>query len=313
MADMKSQTQNIDVLCMGSSRVYRSVNAPEVSKQIENNMFNLAYDYANFFTTYYLLQEACKTNNIETLYLEVSMTNFTRETSTEDVFIYNTLTGETKKEFANGINLNYNNCSLLEFTNYMKNFSNGRFVNSVKNKVVKEKYLGSSIAGRNIDYKGNGYLYANWEIKNDEDVFLPASYYINGNLWDIENVCEKQIEAFYNIIDFCEERNINVVLFSPPYPSKITQDNIEEFKAFDSYVKGSIENLGLKYLDFSKLKKEYIELTKEYFYNANHNNGAGASKLAPIYAEIYEEINNDIFNESDWFYLTFDEMSQNYN
>lgn len=313
MTDVKSQTENVDVLYMGSSRVYRSVNTPEISKLINKNVFNVAYENANFFTTYYLLQEVLKTNQLETLYLEVSMTNFTRDTSSEDVFVYNTLTGQTKKDFAKGINLDYNNFKLLEFTNYLKNFSNGRFVNCIKTKVKQERYLGSTIKSTNSTYKGNGYIHAKKSLKSEEDLFLPGSYYKEGKLWSSKNVSEKQLTAFNNILSLCEQKNINVILFSPPYPNKITKENSVDFNAYNNYLKEITQDKNIIYLDFSKLRKEHIELNKEYFYNANHNNGVGASKLAPVYSEIYNQMSQAKFNEVDWFYLSFDEMIEDYN
>ena len=128
-----------------------------------------------------------------------------------------------------------------------------------------------------------------------------------------QNVSQKQLTAFNNILSLCEQKNINVVLFSPPYPNKITKDNAVDFDVYDNYLKEITKDKNISYLDFSKLKKEHLELTKEYFYNANHNNGVGANMLAPIYSQIYTQMIQETFNQTDWFYSSFDEMIEDYN
>lgn len=311
LADANKCEENVDMIFLGSSRTYRGIDTPNISKNINKNVFNIAYENANYLTSYHLLKEICKENSLETLLLEVSMTNFTREDSTEDIYIYKMLTEENQKQFAKAINLEYNNSILLEFTNHLNNFSNGRFANNVKLKFSKFEKIGDTINNQNSKYMGNGFLYSNASAKGE--LSLPSSYLNGKALWQDNFAKEKQIEYFYNILEFCKEENIEVVLYSPPYPYDVSSDFVEDFNNFDNFVNETIKDYDLKYLDFSKVKKDVLELKNNYFYNANHCNGTGALALQPIISEILQEIQNNDFAQEKWFYQDYTQMKSDYN
>ena len=77
-----------------------------------------------------------------------------------------------------------------------------------------------------------------------------------------------------------------------------------------NYEEYAVEEL-VKY--FSKLLKSHFELTNDYFYNANHLNGDGATKLEPIITNIYNDLKNYTYNASNYFYNSYSEMMADYN
>lgn len=314
MQDVRSQTENIDIVFMGSSRTHRSVDTPALSKGLNKNVFNVSYENATFYATYHLLKEVYNTNKLETLVLEISMPNFSRANSTEDEFIYQTLTGENKQDFAKGIDLEFNNSSLFNFTNYLENFSNGRFVKNVKAKFSNHDRIGEELETAHTKYNGNGFISVDHVIDKGSELILPKKSYGKGdNLWEDSYANKLQVEYFHKIMEFCEESEIEVVLYSPPYPYQVTSKHEKDLIEFDNFVKTTIEQYNLDYIDFSKIKKDHMTLSNNYFYNANHCNLDGAKKLQPIILEIFNQIKSGKFEYSAWFYDSFTAMIADYN
>ncbi len=313
MSEVKKQKNNIDVAFAGSSRTYNAVDSVSLSEDFDKNIFNIAYESSDFFSTYHLLEEVEKTNNLEQIFLEVSIVNFYRENSTQVTYLYRTLTGKTKQQYEKGKNINYNKFKPLDFVNYLKNFSNGRFVENIRLKAIKNKELGYSIKNKYTTYKGKGFLTTTRAVKNSSKLDLPKSYLKNSELWNDSYANTLQVKYFYKIIDWCKDKNIEVILYSPPYPHVISEKYAGDFDRFDSYLNSIISEMDLEYIDFSKLLKSKMELTNDCFYNSNHLNQTGSNKLYPIIKDVYQDLLNDTYNPANYFYDSYQSMVQNYN
>lgn len=312
MDDATSQAEDIDIVFCGSSRTYRGIDSVTLSTDLDANVFNIAYENANFYSSYYLLVELLKTKEIGKLFLEVSTTNFTRADTTEDSLIYRILTGDTQEEFATGLALDYLDFDLLNFTNYMENFSNGRFVSNIKQKLGKFTENGQKITKPWSTYEGNGFLNCTHTISQSTELLLPQSYFHDGEFWDDEFVDEVQYEYFEKILRLCTENEIEVILYSPPYPYCVIEDYGSDLEIFDYYIESIATQYGLDYLNFSKIKKEYMRLENRYFYNANHCNGEGAKALEPIIKDIVEQMEQGIFVPENMFYDDYQSMIEDY-
>lgn len=312
MDDAKSQAENIDIVFCGSSRTYRGIDSVALSANLDANIFNIAYENANFYSSYYLLVELLKTKEIGKLFLEVSTTNFTRADTTEDSLIYRILTGDTQVEFATGLALDYLDFDLLDFTNYMENFSNGRFVSNIKQKLGKFTDNGQRITKPWSTYEGNGFLNCTHTVSQSAELLLPQSYFHDGEFWDDEFVNKVQFDYFEKIIRLCDDNEIEVFLYSPPYPYCVIEDYGSELEIFDNYIENIAVQYGLEYLNFSKIKKELLKLENKYFYNANHCNGNGAKALEPIIEDVIEQIEQNTFTSENVFYDSYQYMIEDY-
>ncbi len=307
MIDANRQEDNIDIMMMGTSRTYRGVDAPYLSEELNKNVFDIVSNSATYVSIYHLLVELCKNNTPEKVFLEVSSVNFKRDTGTEDEYIYHLLTGENKEEYKNAISLDYSDLGIFEFVNYLKNFANGKFAQNVSYK-VNSLPLGSTDYYDNCEYRGKGFSYANATCEGKEMV-LPNSYLTNGDAWEEEHLNEKALEYFYKIIDYCNANNIELVLYSLPYPKIIIEKYYDDFTQFDISFHSYIEKYDdLVYLDFTKVKSQFMDLSTDYFYNANHCNGTGADVLSPIISEIMKEIESNTYQYNNWFYDAYEQL-----
>ncbi|MBQ4535398.1 MAG: DUF1574 family protein, partial [Clostridia bacterium] len=217
MADVKAQEENIDVVFLGTSMTFRGIDAVALSQGLDKNVFNIAYENGDYYTNYYLLKEVTKKNNLEKLFLESSIHSFSRTNSTEDIEVYKILSKDLKHEFAKGIGLNYVDFPLLEFTNYLKNFSNERFQKTVTSKLDGKKEIGANISTKNSIYKGHGFVCNLKQVSSPANLILPKNYFYHNKIFDESNVDKKQLEYYHKIFKLCEEKNIEVVLYSPTY------------------------------------------------------------------------------------------------
>ena len=51
-----------------------------------------------------------------------------------------------------------------------------------------------------------------------------------------------------------------------------------------------------------------MDLSTDYFYNANHCNGTGADVLSPIISEIMKEIESNTYQYNNWFYDAYEQL-----
>lgn len=312
MTEAMSEKENIETMFIGSSRTYRGVNSYELSKILNKNIFDIAYEQASYSTSYYLLQELTKKHKPESIFIEVSIANLFRSKSTEDLNAYKTLSGNIKDEFAKVASINYNQFYLLDFTNYMENFSNEKFVQNVKLKVMKNYKVGDIVVGGESDgYCGKGFVYTNIAAKETDHLALPLSY---GSTieWNENDVNEIQLDYLMKIIEFCKNHNIKCYIFSPPFPYSVSQEMKDVFEGFDQYIKENFVSKGIKYIDFAKTKKELVNLSNVLFYDGNHCNKEGADAMLSVYASVLTDLGNNTFNSGNYFYSSFEEMIADY-
>ena len=308
---MKKEKENIDIIFLGSSRTYRGINSYQLSNNLDKNVFNIAYEQSSYITSYYLLNEVCKTNNPEMVCIEVSAANLIREKSTEDICAYKTMTGSTKTEFADAVSLKYKDLYLLNFVNYLENFSNHKFIKNVRLKFMKDYSLYKGLQNNKTTYYGKGTLLVDKVVSEDKHLALPLSYG-STEKWEEERVNSMQYDYLLKIIDFCKGKGIKICLYNPPFPYSVTEEMADVFTGFDEYVKENLLKGKMVYVDFAKTKKEFVKLIHAYFYDGNHCNKDGAEVMTPIITEVISNIINGTYESDDYFYSTFEEMIADY-
>ena len=103
-----------------------------------------------------------------------------------------------------------------------------------------------------------------------------------------EIVNEKEINALYDIIDFCKDRGIKPILVTTPYTDVYNEKVPVEFlKSFHEIVETVQEECGVEYYDYA----DDIRFCKNYdlFLNADHLNKKGALLFTKILVEDQKE------------------------
>ena len=313
MEEIEMQDENIDIMFLGSSRTYSSVDTVYLSQALDENVFNIASDSVTYCSLYHLLVELCKTNTPKSILIECSSANFKRDSGFEDVYIYQLLSGQNQIDYQTAIDYTYVDSDLINFVNYLENFSNGKFIENIIYKVSSSDISGTILDTAKSTYIGNGYIYADASLENDEDVYLSGSYFTNGELWGENCWNEDALNYFYKILDFCKLNDIEVILYFPPFPSAIAEKYYKGLESFNKSIGEFIKDYSnIKILDFSKIKLDYFELKLAYFLDGSHVNGEGATILRTIIEDIYFEIESNTYNEDKWFYKNYEELFADY-
>lgn len=301
ITELKDKNEDIDILFLGSSRSFRGIDTASLTEDLGVNVFNLSYESPTYFTTYYLLKEAYDICQPQEVYLEVSTQNFKRTTSKHELDVYQQLTKKNRTDYKENSDFEYTEFSLFEFSNFLNNFSNGMFAHNLECKFGDDENLARGVNTKKSTYKGMGYLESS-VVADKKDLILPESYFQDGKLWGDDFANKKQLKYFYKIIEFCQSKNIKVTLYSPPYPEEIFSPNKDSFVAFDLFLNDIMNDYGVDFIDFSKIKKDIITLKIDMFYDANHCNSKGAKMIEPVLVEIINQKENGTYNYSDWFY-----------
>lgn len=311
MTDFKSQKEDVDILFLGSSRSFRGIDTASLSEDLNMNIFNLSQETPSYASIYHVFLEAYKYSKPKEVFLEVSTRNFIRSYGSRDSYIYRFLTGENRENFKSFFNIKYNDFSLFEFSNFLEYFSSGDFKQNIQFKIAAMQGNISKSVNSKGKYKGKGYLEA-YSIAKQENLVLPKSYFIDGKLWEDSFVNKNQIQYFYDIIEFCQNNEIKVTLYSPLYYKDILMSNKEDFMKFDLFIDNILNQYNIEYLDFSKIRKNFLTITADMFFDANHCNFNGAAALEPIIAEILVQKMNNTYNHSAWFYNNYLEFAAAY-
>ncbi len=260
---------NIDILLMGSSLTFTSLNPNIIDSVVGYNSFNLGSSSQNIIQTYYNLIEVLKYKKIKLVVLDVNTI------ITNDVkigFIYNNLSGMYFSE--NKIN---------SFLNSINQNSISNIVNSSELSIFEEW---SSIICLILKEKFN------WknEVKTFNDIFLGDKNIIHTKGFfnrdrticlDDYNKAKNKIKInkkisfknklfFENFITLCEKNNIDLILVQTPTLEKRT---IKELGSYSIPFYDFSFNDGSDYYDY------------RYFSDELHLSTPGSKKFSLIFSD----------------------------
>lgn len=288
--EMYTQEENIDVLFIGSSHCYRTLNPGLIDNIWSKNTFNGGTSSQSLDGSYAILNEVAKNNDLETVYLEMfyvqmggGYSNRTQLTSTYIIYDYlkpsinkySYLLNAAPKE-------NYIESFILARRNWKRIFEKG-YINNLIEKKLSEEYKSYQYIDNGIEeYLGKGYV-ANYDS-------IEGGYISDGDFSPTRALSEDDIKYIKKIKALCDKKGIRLVLFSAPMP---------DFRVcatgnYDSYVNELNQlasDLDFEYFDFNLCKSEFLSLAETDFYDDQHLNHLGADKFSRSFAKFFLENN----------------------
>ena len=273
-------TENkIDVLFMGSSLIFTSINPDIVDPIINQNSFILGSSGQNIIQSYYNLIEVLKYQKPHTIVLDVNSIIIKREDQKTGL-IYHNLSG--MKLSVNKINsflntIYSNNNEKIDFSSmsFLKKYdfiitllTKERF--NWKNKI--KTFSLNEEAGNNV-LQNRGFLKKKSKISFED---------YNSLLSQRDDMKIRQIvkENFYfleKFIDTCIYNNINLVLVKTP-----TLLNEGVGSQLDDY----IDENNISYYNY-ELDFEIINFNKDDFYDEKHLSNRGANKFSHYFGKSF--------------------------
>lgn len=295
------QNGNFEMIILGQSHSEAGYNPFILSKMLNINTYNLGSSSIPMPNIYYLLKEANKNSGLKYVIFDLDTDLFSDiKFDIGGTYIFHDLTGKAKFEyflkyydllpvFELARKYTINSTALKKIPDNLKKIFNGEKVDS---NILKEHYTYP------YNYKGRGFIYG---VKPKMNWKSNPSHFIK------ESVSKENISTFKNIIKYCKNNNIKLILtlhHSSPFTIKYrNSDEIHNFFLAQA------NKYNVPFYDMNYVKKEYLNPNKNDFIDqGGHMMGKTADKQSEVLAKILTSKNPDKF-----FYKSYDEVLENLN
>ncbi len=318
--DFYENRGKIDNVYIGSSHVYLGID-PLVLDEINGGYnFNLSTSAQHLDESYYLLKEADKYNPLSCVYIELyylvtvkdNFSSYPDWTDPIDYSGYNNV--DNMKISLNKIEYIYRCFGVdkfvdvcFPFVRYRSQLGNWDYVKQIIEKKHSEeytKYIGREDFGDSgyMQYVRRGYFDCTKEYNNEQRLFFQS------RILSENPMGEKSEKYLKEIICYCLERKINVILFISP----INELQLISTENYDNYVEQVRKIAGeydVEFYDFNLAKEEYLPIQQgEYFRDAGHLNSKGADMFTPF---LGETVSRTMVENENYFYDSYEEKLRN--
>lgn len=296
------EQENIDVLFLGSSHCYRSINLEIFDKGWGINAFNAGTSSQQADGSYYLLREAGANNNIKQVYLEVYY-DVLRENESYSLPTAKYIISDYMRPSLNrleylwgsGGSAHLTHGLILSRRNWDKFFDFAYIKDNISNKLSKSYLNYEYIESINEYYAGKGYVYSN-------DIIEQGSFIANTCFTPIDEsaISLKNKEYLKKIIDYCNEQEIELIFYSAPIPD-FRLINVGNYDLYILQMQELIKDTDVIYYDFNLCKSDWLVMEDIDFKDDHHLNGMGADKFSKALLHIME-----LKNPEDVFYKSYE-------
>lgn len=304
-------SENIDVIFVGSSHVYRSFVPDITDEEFGCYTFNAGSSSQQMDGSAAIIKEAIKNNDVKNVYLELYYA------VAEEKYI------DRSGMTATYIISDYMPISFEKISYLLKASSKEHWVNSfVIPRREWNKFFDSDYV-MNLLIKKTGEDYRNYVLSHDEEAVeyyvergfvannATASYTtLNDKGYGNINIdCLKGSDwekSIIDIVNYCKSNNVSITLFVSPEPewTIVGKGNYQEYY---NYIKELADNLSVDYYDFNLCKDQYLDRNDlELFKDTDHLNTRGAE----LFSHVFGELCVGKITERDVFYNSYEEMVQ---
>jgi len=319
--DLMSQKQNVDIAFIGTSKIYRGIDAPTLSESLDKNVVGMGTAAQIMTETYYFTNELYKKNKPEMVFIDMSTVRLYREESNYINYIRNMKFNFDKfalaKEKYGKLKIN----SILGFLNYREQFFTGKICENTRIKLSKGyrdfdiEYMDKmahelSIVGGNSIYKGKGYWKSTSTMKdgNAGNLYFPDRYFSDGLFFNVGGIDIKQIYYLERTIKLCKDNGTRVILFNTVQPYAFAGSYVDQYDMYLDYVQLLVEKYGIEFYDFTMLKKDKFERKDDLFFDWVHMNEVGAEKFEAVLADFYNNVLNGNIDSDEYLYGSCTEL-----
>ena len=308
MHQLYHSDQNIDVLFIGSSHVYRSVVPEIMDAGLGEYTFNGGTSSQDMDGSLAVLKEAAACHQLKQVYLELyydmAGNNHDQRTQLTDTYIIS----------------DYMKPSLNRIHYLLQAGSKEHWVNSfILARRNWSDFFDSDYVRELVEKKSQA-SYKNYEWIRRED---QVEYYVDrgfvanesviqeGNFWNkkaygnIDKDYEKLVatdwyKSLKDIVKYCDDHNIELTFFVAPEP-EWTLAGKEDYGVYYSAISEISEELNVELWDFNLIKSEYFDtMDRTLFMDEDHLNKNGAMAFSTLLSKVAagKLSSKDIFYDS---------------
>lgn len=295
--DLKSfysmERDTVDVIVLGSSHAFENINTEIIWDDTGIAVFDLGGSVAPMWNCYYYLKEALKTQKPKLVILEAFSMSIDWDYTDDSRIIKNTYGLKMSKDKLDAIRTSSPRERWMEFLvqyaqyhNRYKDLSESDF----------KPYLNDTLMLKN--WHGFG---CNYEINE----FSAPNVYNDGTR---EMIPAKQEQYYKEIIAYCKENNIELLVMATPYP-----DYNEHVAHVLNTAKDYAVQAGYKFIDFNEYTSEIGINWSEDFASGAHMSYIGSEKFAHYFSKYlmdnYDFVSHD---KTDIKYAGYNQAYENY-
>ena len=282
---------NIDVLFLGASHCYRSLDTKITDELFQCNTFNAGSSSQSADGTYALLCEAVKNNKIGEVFVEVSFITPQYEAKYQDrkqmtgTYIISDYMKPSYNKFQFLLHASsaghYGNSFFPARRNWEQFFHPAGMASLLKKKLSKEYREFNYITTQNERYCGKGFVEDDTEIPIGGFYSMEEYQKIEDTTWS-----EDWQGSIQQVISLCEEKGIPLVFYSAPMPDFLLAAS-GDYDKYIQFMDSLLQGTSAKYYDFNLCKPQYLSLNESDFKDDNHLNTMGAKIFSRLFSEFF--------------------------
>ena len=302
--------ENIDVLFIGSSQAFFSVDCGIMDEKLEKNTFDMGSASQRLNLTSFLLKDAAKRYDLDHVYIYLGyrQAKYTSDKVGSTILSY---ISDGLRSMPDKLRLIIRYTEPDQYMNLLLPVRRNLKALFSPNTVMATLRVKSGDAYRNYDsaafitgsetYGGKGHVMGNTSVEDGTLVSTFTPYPLK-----ISAITDTWKSALQEIVEFCKAEDIDVTFFAPPLSSCVLLA-MKDQDSFIREVRSMLEGTGFEYVDFSLLKEEYWPDTSTIFQDGLHLNQSGAEIFTKVFADY---INGEIA-EDEIFYGSVEERFKN--
>ncbi len=294
------ETDPIDILFIGPSHTVYFLDAVKMTDDLGVSVFNIGSKDQLLVASDYIIRDAVMNRGVKRVFCEMSVSRLIRKVNgTIPVYIVSDYFrnfvykmrlwfGETHTdEYMDGFRIR-RNIEPLEFdlSQPLKTMEKKKDPDYINYKGT-EKYRGrGQWAQEGVTYRSDGYAF---NINTNQI-----------NHAELEDVQAKQLNYLLDIIHVCQENDVELVFYVPPY-DEVYKQCFENYWEITAMARDLIEGEGATMIDMNLVKDEYLNLNVSDFYSHDHASTTAGERIT-VFLEQY--IQNP---DGDYFHSTIEE------
>lgn len=279
--------EEIDTIFLGTSHCFRAYDPVLYEKLTGESAFNLGSSSQNIDTSYFLLKEALKYQDIQKVYLDIYHIFLFFNPDNRELVEANIISDYMRPSI-NKLNFILKRSSSEHYTNSLMPFRRewqllGDF-EYLKENIEKKK----QDSYKNYDpviyddeqYIEKGFVASYAELDPDVYEWIPKSEKVD--LSDDTSFAMRYLEK---IVALCEKENIELIFLTAPSYKEYLETK-DSYEMIHDFVEKIAEEYGVVYWDFNMVSDEMLHMTAENFMDADHLNASGAEKVTGYLAKL---------------------------
>lgn len=296
-------------LIIGTSHGSYGINSAEITDATGENTMNMCIGGEYMIDMYYILKEAIRTNDIDSVVMEVDYAYLTKKAndSMQSNYIYYAYPDTVNKlsYFWNRVaDMDYR-ATLFPWIDYRHNTRWIFATAHLKTGKAYRHYDKSAVIGMNRDdeYMGDGFIYR----KRNKD---KNNHKGCGPCYD-GKVNKDNIKYFKKIVKLCKEENIDLVMITTPLPDSTVMIPENGYDKAHEYICEMAEEEDVEYYDMNLAKGEEFDVSDDDFYDADgHMYGDSATRYSKSLGKMLKKRKDGKLVKSESFYEDLDELRE---